>query len=107
MSDVWAYVAHKNGYWAGVCSPAVGKRELKEFLAEFAAEGFTLTPVFDRAEYNVLLDTMQEWSHSPEWQHARCRANQPRNLNGNSDDERKGGNNDRVEARIATRRKNR
>lgn len=56
MSEPWAYVAHKDGVTRGVCTPAVGKRDLKKFLADFASDGYTLTPVYNREEYLKFLD---------------------------------------------------
>ena len=64
MSDVWAYIAHKDGYWAGVCCPG---KETADFLAEFVADGFAISTVFSREEYETLLDSMQDWHKSPEW----------------------------------------
>lgn len=51
MSEIFCYVAHKNGVSRGVCSPLVGKRDLNKFLAEFAADGYTLTPMATREEF--------------------------------------------------------
>ncbi len=56
MSEIWAYIAHKNGITKGVCSPEVGKRSLKEFLSDFAADGYTLTPVASREEFIKFTD---------------------------------------------------
>jgi hypothetical protein len=61
MADIFAYVAHKDGKWAGVCSIFAGRESVKEFLAEFAADGFMLQPVKDREEYNALLDSLKPW----------------------------------------------
>lgn len=61
MADIFAYVAHKDGKWAGVCSIFAGRKSLNDFLAEFAADGFTLQAVKDREEYNALLDSLKPW----------------------------------------------
>lgn len=61
MADIFAYVAHKDGKWAGVCSIFAGRASLKEFLAEFAGDGFTLQPVSSRAEYDALLNSLKPW----------------------------------------------
>lgn len=60
MSEPWAYVAHKDGKMGGVCSTSI-KPSLKEFLGEFAADGFTLHPVFSREEYLKFIDGMPAW----------------------------------------------
>ena len=57
MSEVFCYVAHKNGVTRGVCAPAVGKRDLKKFMGEFAEDGYTLTPMATREEYLKFLET--------------------------------------------------
>lgn len=67
MSTPWAYIAHKDGYWAGVCSPEIGKRELTKFLGEFAADGFSIQTVMSREEYKTVLDGMNHWHDSPEY----------------------------------------
>ena len=73
MQMAWAFVAHKDGYWAGVCSPAVGKRELKKFTGDFVAAGFSITVVNSRDEYNDMLGKLKFWHDSPEYKakHAR------------------------------------
>ena len=68
MADPFCYVAHKNGYWAGIISPAIGKHELTKFFHEFGSGGFTITPFATREEYSRFLDTVKGWSKSPEWQ---------------------------------------
>jgi hypothetical protein len=61
----WAFVAHKDGYWAGVCSPKVGKAELRKFLGDFAAAGFSITSVDNREEYVNLIGGMGCWHQRP------------------------------------------
>jgi hypothetical protein len=65
MTDPFAYVAHKDGKWGGVCSIFAGRASVKEFLAEFAADGFTLQPVYSREEYVSLLDSLRPWHSDP------------------------------------------
>ena len=45
----WAYIAHKGGYWAGICSAEVSPRFLKKFFGEFA--GFQIELVDSREAY--------------------------------------------------------
>ena len=71
MSEPWAYIAHKNGYWAGIASPEMGKKELRKFLGEFAADGFAITTVINREEYDAFMSTLQHWHKSPEYQAKR------------------------------------
>lgn len=61
MSEPWAYVAHKDGKMGGVCATSIRKPELKKFLGEFAADGFTLTPIFNREEYLAFIKDMPAW----------------------------------------------
>ncbi|HVR57583.1 MAG TPA: hypothetical protein VMT72_12235 [Pseudolabrys sp.] len=63
----WAFIAHKDGYWAGVCSGDLPKRELKRFLGDFAANGFSISTVNSREEYNAFLAPLKFWHDSPEW----------------------------------------
>lgn len=70
MSDgrkPFAFIAHKDGYWAGVCSPEIPKRELQKFLGDFAASGFSIMTVDDRDSYNRQLETLKFWHDSPEY----------------------------------------
>lgn len=61
----WAFIAHKDGYWAGIASATLPKRELRKFLGDFAAEGFSITTVEDRAEYERLIAPMGYWGDRP------------------------------------------
>lgn len=63
----WAFIAYKGEYWAGVCSAQVPKRDLKNFLGEFGADGFSITSVENRDEYDAKLKGMKFWHDSPEW----------------------------------------
>jgi hypothetical protein len=63
----WAFIAHKDGYWAGVCTAQMAKRDLRKFLGDFAAEGFSIMSVNDRDEYNKALSELKFWHESPEW----------------------------------------
>lgn len=57
----WAYVAHKDGRWAGVCACDIHKKSLNEFLEEFAVDGFTLQPMANREEYLEFTAKMPPW----------------------------------------------
>lgn len=71
--EPWAFIAHKDNHWAGVCA-ATGDREAGKFLAEFARDGFAITTVFSRDEYNKVLDGMKCWSKHPDYKPKRKRA---------------------------------
>ena len=43
------------------------KNNAKFRLPEFVADGFAISTVFSREEYETLLDSMQDWHKSPEW----------------------------------------
>lgn len=61
----WAYIAHKDGYWAGIISATVPKKDLSKFLGDFAGDGFSILTVNNRDEYNAALAGMQVWSKRP------------------------------------------
>ena len=57
----WAYIAHKDGKWAGIASAKQPKRALRKFLGDFAADGFSITTVEDREEYNRVIGGLAPW----------------------------------------------
>ena len=61
----WAYIAHKDGYFAGVASPSLPAKDLRDFLAEFAADGFSIMTVTSREEYEAALASMKPWGKRP------------------------------------------
>jgi hypothetical protein len=63
--EPWAFIAHKNGYWAGLCA-ADGTKEAAKFVSDFVAGGFSITTVYSREEFNAILKPMEMWSKSPE-----------------------------------------
>lgn len=48
----WAFIAHKDGCWRGVC---VADKGAGKFLASFIAKGCAVTTVYNREEYNAFL----------------------------------------------------
>ena len=56
---VWAYVAHKPGHFGGVISPECGKKSVAKFCGDFAADGYSITPVYDREQYSAMLATFE------------------------------------------------
>lgn len=56
MSEPWAYIAHKDGKIGGMIAGDAGKKNLKEFLGDFAADGFALQTVNSRAEYLAFIE---------------------------------------------------
>lgn len=64
MSEPWAYIAHKDGHWAGVTQPGKGAGK---FLADFINDGFAITTVHSRDEYEATLDQMKHWHEHPEY----------------------------------------
>ena len=65
VNPPWAYIAHKGGYWAGVASATLPAGELSKFLVEFATDGFDITTVHNRDEYNRLIDSLGFWHDRP------------------------------------------
>lgn len=63
----WAFIAHKDAHWAGVIAADATKKEIKKFLGEFAADGFSILTVHNRDEYNKVLDTMKIWHEHPDY----------------------------------------
>lgn len=75
--EVWAYVAHKGGKFAGVIAGTLDlpgrakpvtvkeahawKKEIAKFCGDFVADGFDITRVYDRAEYECLTKPMGVW----------------------------------------------
>ena len=64
--EPWAFIAHKNGRWAGVAAGNLPKRDLKKFLGDFAGDGFGIITVFSRDEYNAQLQKMVAWGKKAE-----------------------------------------
>lgn len=56
----FAYVAHKDGKLAGVCSTLVSKASLREFFDDFS-DDFTLQPTATRQEYDTLIESLKPW----------------------------------------------
>lgn len=75
-AEPFGYVAHKNGYWAGVTCPGKGAGK---FIASYINDGFTITTVQTREEYKALLDMLDHWHNSSEWkaEHAKKAATLP------------------------------
>ena len=61
----WAYITHKDGYWCGVASAEIPPKDLKDFLGEFAADGFSIMTVLSQEEYDAALATMKPWKDRP------------------------------------------
>lgn len=59
--SAWAFIAHKDGKWAGLASATLSKKELRKFLGDFAADGFLITTVESREEYNRVIGAMKYW----------------------------------------------
>jgi hypothetical protein len=57
----WAYIAHKDGKWAGVAAANMPAKDLRKFLGDFAADGFAIMTVFDRNEYERAIRSMEMW----------------------------------------------
>lgn len=64
-TDTWAWVAHKDGKWAGCISPACGRKDVAKFCGGFIADGFTITAVNSREEYEALTKPMGVWHPEP------------------------------------------
>jgi hypothetical protein len=57
---VWAFIAHKPGRFGGVITSECDKKEIRKFCGSFAAEGYSITPVYNREEYNAILATFKD-----------------------------------------------
>lgn len=66
MSEPWAFIGHRDGYWAGVASATMPPKDLKKFVGEMVADGMSITTVYSRDEYNKVLGGMKSWSHRPD-----------------------------------------
>ena len=64
--SAFAYIAHKDGMWAGLASASLPKKELRKFLGDFAADGFLITTVESRDEYNRVIGGMKYWGEDRE-----------------------------------------
>ena len=47
----WAFIAHKDGKWGGVCAADIPAKEIGKFTVEFIASGFDIKTVFSREQY--------------------------------------------------------
>jgi len=65
MAEAWAFVAHADGKFVGAISFACGRKEVAKFCGGMAADGFSITPVFSREEYHVLIGPMGTWKPEP------------------------------------------
>ena len=77
MADVWSYVAHKDGLFAGAISGTLDhcypngktpageakkwKKEIAKFCGDFIADGFTITPTYSQEENSALIDSLGVW----------------------------------------------
>ena len=78
--EVWTYVAHKDGMFAGAISgtldvamdrkptkreAAQWKKEVAKFCGGFIANGFTITPTYSAEEATALTKDMPMWKRPP------------------------------------------
>jgi len=66
----FVYVAHKDGYWAGVCGEG---EHAGGFIVSFVEEGFSVTTCNSREAYMALMGALEHWHKSPEWQAKQAR----------------------------------
>ena len=74
--EVWVYVAHKDGKYAGAISGTLDvalqhkptkaearkwKKEVAKFCGDFIADGFTITPTYSAEECEALTKGMPMW----------------------------------------------
>ena len=78
--EVWTYVGHKDGKYAGAISgflehnparrnakrEAQWKKEIAKFCGEFIADGFEITKCYSREEYDALITPMGMWQGKKE-----------------------------------------
>jgi hypothetical protein len=55
----WAFIAHKDGRWAGITSADVPKKDLRKFIGDFVADGFAITTVYNQDEYHATIAKMK------------------------------------------------
>lgn len=58
---IFAYIAHKDGEWVGVCSAMIDRGEMAKFMIPFVIKGFDIMSVATREEYLARLDSMKMW----------------------------------------------
>lgn len=73
----WAYVATKDGQLAGVISAVSGakdkrakarwQKDVVEFCGLYVVDGFTVTTVYSRDEYEALIDGLRIGERLPMW----------------------------------------
>lgn len=63
---IFAYIAHKDGKWGGVCSAMIERDGLAKFMAAFIIMGFDIMPTATREEYLAKLDSMKMWGDAEE-----------------------------------------
>ena len=71
--SIFGYIAHKDGYWGGICSSSMPPKDLAKFLADFVKDGFEIMTVADRDDYNAKIKDMKPWSDSPYFKPKRSR----------------------------------
>lgn len=59
----WAFIAHKDGCYAGIASAELPKRDLRKFLGDYAADGFSILSVNNREEYDAEMAKLKSWKH--------------------------------------------
>lgn len=63
----WAYIAHKDHYWAALLSASLPKKDLAKELAGLIADDFAIISVNSREEYDRVMASMKPWTESPEY----------------------------------------
>lgn len=58
---IFAYIAHKDGEWVGVCSAKGDRSNIAKFLSFYVRQGFDIMSVATREEYLAKLDSMKMW----------------------------------------------
>ena len=73
MAGLFCYIAHKDGYWSGLCAADVPPKFLAKFMSDHAKDGCQFITCATREEYLKKLDTMKPWNESPDYKPKRKR----------------------------------
>jgi hypothetical protein len=64
--SAWAYIAHQDGYWFGLASAAMPRKDLVKSLGRWALDGATVITVHSREEYLATMQTLKPWEDRPD-----------------------------------------
>lgn len=71
LKGTWCYLAHKDGYWAGVSAPDLS--DIGRWISSYIKDGFTVTSLSSREEYLETIRSMKSWHEHPDYKPKRHR----------------------------------